>query len=98
MKYLHTFSQHINESQSLPSGVEEIDRDTYYDLWRKLDRENLGDEFTEEEKTKLDGVRQLLGFQRFPNSKYFFVMAKEVTKNGTGVDVYSPPEIGRAHV
>jgi hypothetical protein len=91
MKHINTFYQHLNESQSLPDGVSEIDRKIYGDLEERIDRENLGESFTEEEKTKLDGVRQLLKFKRHQSGDYRFVFAKNVGVNAGGSHHYSPP-------
>jgi hypothetical protein len=94
MKHLHTFSQHLNESAllNLPDGVSKMDNKTYVDLERRLGRENLGEPFTEEEKKKLDGVRQLLRFEKYPRENdYEFVMVREWSLNAVGNAGYSPP-------
>jgi hypothetical protein len=94
MKHLQQFNKFINESAllNLPDGVSEIDNETYTALERSLERENLGKSFTEEEKTKLDGVRQLLKLQRYPKvDDYRFVMVGKWGLNGGGNPTYSAP-------
>lgn len=94
MKHLQQFTQFINESISLnpPDGVIEIDNETYTALERRLERENLGKPFTEEEKMKLEGVRQLLKLQRYPKTDdYEFAMVGKWDLNVTGLPVFTPP-------
>lgn len=90
MKNLTSFTRFINESISInpPDGVIEIDAETY----TRLERENLGEPFTEGEKKKLDGVRQFLKLQRYPGKDDSeFVMVGKWNLNAAGHPAYSLP-------
>ena len=55
MKYIHTFNQHINESESLPSDVTTIDHNM-------LPKNSEMVPFTEEEKDLMIEACKLIGF------------------------------------
>jgi hypothetical protein len=63
MKHLHTFSQHLNESQSLPEGCREIDKEKCEALQR-----SPGPDLTKEEREAIVNLRDFSESVSHPES------------------------------
>ena len=56
MKYIHTFNQHINESESLPEGSREMDKEKFEVL-----QNSPGSDLTKEEREAIVNLRDFSG-------------------------------------